>query len=66
MAEAPAIERFFIGHDNSGHEYIVPVAKRAEWYAWTDLPEDDERSWDEPEFAIRINGSLTFAAPEVE
>ncbi|WP_298983411.1 hypothetical protein [uncultured Roseibium sp.] len=56
-------ERFFIGGDNSGHEYAVPVAKRDEWEAWVSLDEDDERSWDAPEFAIRIDGCFTFENP---
>lgn len=59
-------ERFFIGTDDSGHDYIVPVAKRDEWHAWQDIPEEDLRSWDVPEFAQRIDGGgLTFTNPVI-
>lgn len=58
-------ERYFIGHDNSGHQYIVPVSKRDEWFAWADLPDDDERGWEEPPYATRIGGGLTFTDPRV-
>lgn len=59
-------ERYFIGGDNSGHEYLVPVSKAKEWGEWTLIPEDDERSWDEPDYAERIDGgTLTFENPEM-
>jgi hypothetical protein len=48
---------FFMSRDNSSHWYIVPAAKRAEWDAWCELSEDDERAWDAPEYAERLNGS---------
>lgn len=60
-------ERYFEGSDNSGHHYIVPWSKRKEWSQWNELPEDDEASWDVPEWAERIDGgTLTFADPRVE
>lgn len=54
--------RFFLGTDNSSHVYVVPVARRAEWECWSNLPEDDEASWSPPEWATRIDGahSITF------
>lgn len=61
--------RFFLSQDNSCHWYIVPVDKRAEWDAWLEIPDDDERAWDAPEFAQRINCSpawVTFENPKVE
>lgn len=61
------MERFFKAVDNSSHHYIVPLAKRAEWIAWRDLPEDDENGWDAPEWAVRIDGgTLTFTDPKIE
>ena len=56
-------ERFFLDQDQSSHWYIIPVGHRAEWDAWRDIPEDDERSWEVPEFAIMVDGPgrLTFA-----
>lgn len=63
--EKPA--RFFEDVDNSSHHFLVPVAKRAEWIAWRDLPEDDENGWDAPPWATRIDGgTLTFTDPKIE
>lgn len=59
--------RFFLDQDNSMHWYLVPESRRAEWSAWTNLPEDDEASWDAPEWARRLSGSpcwVTFTNPE--
>lgn len=58
--------RFRIGADRSGHEYFYPVAREAEWIAWSELPEDDEAGWDEPDWAKRIDGRFTFADPRCE
>jgi hypothetical protein len=61
--------RYFLSRDNSSHWYLVPADKRAEWNAWCDLDEDDERSWDTPEWARRLSGSpsrITFTDPQEE
>jgi hypothetical protein len=59
--------RWFIGHDCSGHTYLVPLARAAEWEAFCELPEDDERSWDVPAWAGRLDGRrLTFTDPQVD
>lgn len=42
--------------DESCHWYIIPAAKDKEWEDFRNIPEDDERSWDVPEFAKRIDG----------
>jgi hypothetical protein len=55
--------RYFIGGDNSGHEYAVPVAKRDDWNKWVELPEDDEDGWETPDYAFRIEGDFTFTDP---
>jgi len=49
-------DRYFLSKDNSGHWYLVQADKRKKWEAWCDLDEDDERSWEAPEFARRIDG----------
>ncbi len=51
MSEANATARFFLGRDESSHWYLVPVERKEEWDAWTELSEDDEESWDERSFA---------------
>lgn len=55
--------RYFLAGDNSGHEYVVPVGRKEEWFAWLEIPEDDERSWDVPEYAKQVDGGLTFTDP---
>lgn len=59
-------ERYFVGSDNSGHEYFVPVARREEFDEWAQLPEDDEAGWETPEYATRIDGRFTFTDPRCE
>lgn len=63
MTKTSPLVRFFIGTDSSSHSYVVPVARRAKWKRWCAIPEDDEASWDVPEWATRIDGahSITFA-----
>lgn len=59
-------ERYFVGIDNSSHRYLVPLAKRDHWNKWVDLPEDNPRSWDAPDYAERFEGGLlTFESPEI-
>ena len=42
--------------DNDSHWYVIPFTCRAEWAAFCDIPEDDERGWDVPEWATRVDG----------
>jgi hypothetical protein len=49
-------EEFFLDQDNSSHWYVVPASKHDEWWAWLKLDSEDERSWESPEWATRING----------
>lgn len=61
-------DRYFLATDNSGHWYVVPVARADEWRAWANLAEDDERADDAPDFAEPVNGSpgrVTFTDPRV-
>jgi hypothetical protein len=63
---APGAPRYRIGSDNSGHRYFYLVDREAEFSAWQELDEDDERSWTEPSFATRIDGRFTFTDPRCE
>lgn len=58
-------ERYFLGRDDSSHWYIVPIQHYDAWFVWRDLPEDDERSWEVPDFARCIDNPyrLTFSDP---
>ena len=47
--------------DNDSHRYIIPYENLADWDTFMEIPSDDERSWDVPEFAQRIDGgSIIF------
>lgn len=63
--EQMAGPRFFLGRDQSSHWYLVPLEHRAEWLAWTEIPENDERSWEPPAFARMIDGpTISFTDPK--
>jgi len=51
------MEEFFLSRDNSGHWYVVPVSKQAEWDAWLEIDEDDERAWTAPDGVVPVCGS---------
>jgi hypothetical protein len=52
-------EKFFIGQDESGHNYVVRATKRREFERWVSSGEDDV-----PEFATMICKSLPFVVFE--
>ena len=52
-----AAEVYFLSQDQSGHWYVVPEAREAEWSAWCDISEEDERAWEAPDFAVRVGGA---------
>ena len=58
--------RYFLDQDNSSHWYLVQEDKREEWTAWLDLPFDDPKGWDAPDFAKPIDGfwNITFTDPQ--
>ena len=58
-------KRYFIGRDSDGHEYLVEAEMRFEWQKWLDIPEEDVRSWQAPDFTTILNGQLTFECPLV-
>ena len=60
------MQRYFIGSDNSGHDYLVPVEKRDEFWAWSEMDEDDPASWEAPEYVKRCEGGLTFTDPRFD
>lgn len=56
----PAPARYFLGADDSGHRYAVPVERRGEFYSWVENPDAD----DAPTWARRIDGRFTFTDPQ--
>lgn len=53
--------RFFLGHDDSGHRYAVPVARRGEWETWSNNAAGAD--CDPPSWAERVEGGFTFTDP---
>ena len=59
--EAFAEGRYIIVNDDSGHDYVIPMSKRAEWGHWC-----GSRAWEAgevPAYAMRIEGTLSFRDP---
>ena len=46
-----------LAQDNSSHWYVIPASREIDWEAFCDIPEDDERGWDVPSWAIAVGGS---------
>lgn len=51
-----SVEEMIEARDNDSHRYQIPKSKKSEWEEFLDIPEDDERSWDVPKWADRIDG----------
>lgn len=60
--------RYFIGADDSGHRYAVPVDCRDDWSNWVERHAAqlgfDPDSWNVPVYAHRIEGDFTFTDPQ--
>lgn len=54
-------DRYFMDTDQNGHWFIIPEKFRNEWREWSEIPEEDERSWVPYLHAIPINGDPTTA-----
>ena len=43
--------------DDNGHRYVIPLEERHNWHHWVAaVSEDDPKSWDVPEYAVRVDG----------
>lgn len=51
---------YILTSDNDGHHYVIPKARETEWEKWLEIPDDDARSWDGPEWAEQVGGSPTL------
>lgn len=60
-------KKYFMDQDNSGHNYIIEASRRNEWESWLGIDEDDEESWNVPDFARGIDGisEIEFENPSV-
>ncbi len=56
------VPRFFLGSDNDGHAYVVPVDCRKEWSEFLSICVDDEKAWSPPSWATPIDNpeGITF------
>jgi len=43
-------DEYIEAFDNDGHRFAIPRSKRDEWYKWCEIPSDDEKSWEVPDF----------------
>lgn len=60
-------EEYYLGSDGEGNKYIVPTAQKEHFEWWSELDGDDERSWDEPSYAVKLEGErLVFKAYTLE
>lgn len=50
------MDEYIAVKDNDSHRYQILRSKKDEWDAFCEIPEYDERSWDVPEWAERIDG----------
>lgn len=61
--------RWMLVTDQSCHWYVIPADKIGAWNEWCSIDEDDERSWDAPDWAVGVGGSpslVTFESPLID
>lgn len=55
-------EEFIEIRDNDSHRYQIPRSKRDAWFKWCEIGEkdsEDEKGWEVPDWAERIDGMPT-------
>jgi hypothetical protein len=58
-------QRYTVVSDDDGHEYVIPVEQRDEFYAW--LADEERSTYEENDRydEYRLNGgTLTFTDPQ--
>jgi hypothetical protein len=45
---------FFMDQDQLGQWHVVDSLRRKEWEEWKALPEDVQKTWEAPIYAIRL------------
>lgn len=60
------LERYFIGNDDSGHSYVVPISRKIEFDLWA-TADTEGKNFDPEKFnEFRVDGGLlTFTDPKV-
>ena len=62
-------EKYCLRSDGDGHNYIVPVSRLKEWDEWSEIPSEDERAWDVPNYAHSLGGwpgQIHFENPTID
>jgi hypothetical protein len=60
------IERYFIGGDDSGHEYVVPIYRKIEFDEWNQMSTESEDFNPDLFNEYRLDGGLlTFTDPRI-
>jgi len=54
------MDEFILVQDKDSHWFVIPDNKSNDWCRWCDLDEDDEASWDVPEYAEQVGGCYTL------
>jgi hypothetical protein len=50
-------KEYILVQDNDSHWYVIPDQMELDWNKFCEISEDDERSWDVPNWAERVGGS---------
>jgi hypothetical protein len=60
------VERYFIGSDDSGHQYVMPVYRKVEFDEWNQMSTESEGFNPSLFDEFRLDGGLlTFTDPRV-
>jgi hypothetical protein len=60
------IERYFVGSDDSGHQYVVPIYRKIEFDEWNQMSTESEDFNPDLFNEYRLDGGLlTFTDPKV-
>jgi len=60
------VERYFIGSDDSGHQYVVPIYRKIEFDEWNEMSTESEDFNPDLFNEYRLDGGLlTFTDPRV-
>ena len=46
--------KYTLIQDNDWHWYVIPSNCQNDWSEWCEIPEDEEESWESPEFAREV------------
>jgi hypothetical protein len=60
------VERYFVGSDDSGHQYVLPIYRKIEFDEWNNMSTESEDFNPDLFNEYRLDGGLlTFTDPRV-